>query len=369
MEMITSVSGLEQASQEWQDSPVLALDTEFFWERTFYPILGVVQVATGKDRCWLVDAVQMRDLSALGPVLAAQGVTKILHDAVQDLGILKRAAGTAPCAIFDTRLAAGFAGLSSTCSLQSLLLDVLGIELAKVETRSDWLRRPLRPAQLRYAAEDVVHLPELRERLLARCESDRVRGWLLAEQTRLDDPANYDDREPREMYRRVKGHARLSARQLAVLREVAAWREQEARRRDWPRGHVLDDDVLIALACHAPPNRNALGSIAGWPERLPTDVADAVLAAVACGADLPADACPAPTKRMGPSAGRALKARTERLLDQVRRACAVFRIDPALVASRADIEICAQQEAQSATPDHPLARGWRKELLAEGSGV
>ena len=90
MEIITTVSDLEQASQEWLGSPVLALDTEFFWERTFYPILGVVQVATGADRCWLVDAVQVRDLSALGPVLAAQGVTKILHDAVQDLCLPER---------------------------------------------------------------------------------------------------------------------------------------------------------------------------------------------------------------------------------------------------------------------------------------
>jgi len=127
---------------------------------------------------------------------------------------------------------------------------------------------------------------------------------------------------------------------------------------------VLDDDVLIALACRAPANRNELGSIADWPERLPADVADAVLAAVACGAGLPAEACPAPAERMGPSAGRALRAGTERLLEQVRRACAEFRIDPALVASRADIESCVQREAQSATPDHPLARGWRRELLA-----
>jgi ribonuclease D len=363
MEVITNASDLERAANEWLAAPVVALDTEFFWERTFYPILGVVQVATGPDRCWLVDAVQVRDLGALGPVLAARSVTKILHDAVQDLGILRRATGTAAVAVFDTRLAAGFAGLSSTCSLQALLHDVLGVDLAKAETRSDWLRRPLSAAQLRYAADDVVHLPELRDRLLARCSSDRVRGWLSAELLRLDDPANYDDRDPREMFRRVKGTARLDARQLAVLREVADWREQEARQRDWPRGHVLADDVLVDLACRAPADRAALGRVPGLPERLPDDVVARILAAVACGSARPADQWPEPADQVGPAVRRGLKAGIESLSERVRQACAAVGIDPALVASRSDIERYVRLETQGSTASHPLAQGWRQELL------
>ena len=360
MKMITTAVALEQASQEWLQAPVLALDTEFFWETSFYPVLGVVQVAADEKRCWLVDAVQIRDLSALGPVLAAPHVTKILHDAVQDLGILKRATGVAPVSIFDTRLAAGFAGLSSTCSLQSLLRDVLGVDLAKAETRSNWLRRPLSPAQLRYAADDVIHLPDVRTRLLARCADDRVRTWLLEEQARLNDPANYDERNPREMFRRVKGYARLQARPLAILREVAEWRELEARQRDWPRGHVLADDVLLELSCRAPRDRMALNAIEGWSAKIPAELGEAVLTAVARGVSLPAADCPTPAERSGPSAGRTLKAKTDALLEQVRKACAPFQIDPALVASRADLERCVQ----AAKPDHALAKGWRAELMA-----
>lgn len=363
MEIVATVSDLEQASKAWLTTPVIALDTEFFWERTFYPILGIVQVATGTDRCWLVDAVQIRDLSAFGPVLAARGVTKILHDAVQDLNILKRATGVAPCAVFDTRLAAGFAGLSSTCSLQSLLRDVMNIELAKAETRSDWLRRPLSAAQLRYAADDVIHLPELRERLLARCADERVRGWLLTEQARLDNATNYDERDPREIYRRVKGQSRLNARQLAVLREVADWREHEARQRDWPRSHVLTDEILIDLANRAPTNRTALAGMTGWPERMPAEVADKILAAVVQGIGRTDDECPAPAENLGPKARRDLKLETDNQLERVRRACTEVKIDPALFASRADIERYVRQKAQNEIAPHPLAQGWRRELL------
>jgi ribonuclease D len=363
METITTTSGLEQAAKEWLDAPFIALDTEFFWERTFYPILGVVQVATGQNQCWLVDAVQIRDLAALGPVLAAPHVTKILHDAVQDLGILKRAAGVAPCTVFDTRLAAGFAGFLSTCSLQSLLREALGVELAKAETRSDWLRRPLSAAQMRYAADDVVHLPELRARLQALCLNDRVRGWMLSEQARLDDPANYEERDPREIFRRVKGQSRLSARQLAVLREVAAWREHEARERDWPRGHVLADDVLIGLVCQMPADRAAMARVAGWPARLPAELADAILAAVALGAGLPEDAWPEAAESAGPALRRDWKTGADRLLDHIRHACAEFKIDPALVASRADIERYVRQEALGTTTYLPMAQGWRREMI------
>ena len=145
MEMITSVSGLEQASQEWLGSPVLALDTEFFWERTFYPILGVVQVAAGVDRCWLVDAVQVRDLSALGPVLAAQGVTKILHDAVQDLGILDDRGLVSNFSFFisgEKKREIYLAGVMAlTVEQQAMIAERFKVSIVEVDTnlyRLDW---------------------------------------------------------------------------------------------------------------------------------------------------------------------------------------------------------------------------------------
>ena len=340
------------------------MDTEFFWERTFYPVLGLVQLAT-RDACWLIDAVRLPDLRALGPVLSAASVTKVLHDAQQDLGILARATGALPCSVFDTRLAAGFAGLASTTSLQALLRDVLGVELPKTETRSNWLRRPLRPEQLAYAADDVTHLLPLRDALLARCSSETVRGWLKEECARLDDPAGYRDRDPRLMYLRVKGGSRLEPRALAVLREVAAWREEEARRRDWPRAHVLPDDLLAALAQLAPADAQALGAIDGWPRNMPEAVVAAVLAAVARGRDLPDGERPRPPAEVSLAARRALKQQGDRLLAHLAAACAPHGIDPALAASRSEAEAYLQQLAQKEVADLPLTRGWRKTLIAD----
>ncbi|HRR34651.1 MAG TPA: HRDC domain-containing protein [Kiritimatiellia bacterium] len=360
-ELITTANDLAVLAARLLNAEAVAVDTEFFWERTYYPVLGLVQLATAEG-CWLVDAVAFHDLRTLGPVLAAPDVTKLLHDAPQDLAILARATGATPRTVFDTRVAAGFAGFSSTGALQALLRDALGVELAKAETRSDWLRRPLSAGQIRYAAEDVIHLIPLREALLARCSGDLPRTWLREELAGLDDAALYGDRDPRLMYQRVKGGSRLDARGLAVLREVAAWREEEARQRDWPRGHVLPDTVLVALAEAGPRDRAALAALPGFPRRMPDRAADALLAAVARGLALPAEACPQPMG-IGMVEKRALKGPSDRLLARIRAACEAYGIDPALVASRADVEsyLLAQQKGQVA--DHPLAQGWRAQLL------
>jgi len=362
-ELITTSEALERVAERLLKADAVAVDTEFFWERTFYPVLGLVQLAAG-DGCWLVDAVRIRDLRALGPVLAAPSVTKLLHDAPQDLGILARATGALPRSVFDTRLAAGFAGYPSTSSLQALLREALGIELAKSETRSDWLRRPLSANQLRYAADDVLHLIPLRDALLARCASETVRAWLREELAKLDDPAAYQDRDPRLMYLRVKGASRLDARHLAVLRELAAWREAEARQRDWPRGHVLPDDLLVAVAHAAPASSKKLEEVPDFPRAMPEEVAGRLLAAIVRGLAVPDAECPQPSP-LDIAAKRELKARSDRLLARIKAACAPHGIDPALVASRADADSYARQLAEGSAADHPLAAGWRKAFVAD----
>lgn len=364
--LITTVSDLETVSEDLLRADVVAVDTEFFWERTFYPILGLVQLAT-PDGCWLVDTVAIRDIRALAPLLDAPSVTKILHDAPQDLGILARATGATPRNIFDTRLAAGFAGLTSTISLQALLRETLGVEISKAETRSNWLKRPLSANQLRYAADDVTYLPEVRNILLARCADDTVRGWLAEDLAQLDTPSLYQDRDPRGMYLRVKGASRLNARQLALLREIADWREREARQRDWPRAHVLPDDLLLALALRAPSTAQALRAIPDMPRNIPDDIVADMLDAVARGLAVPDADCPVPSERDDLAAKRTLKPACDRLLAHLAAACAPRRIDPALAASRADAEAYLRLAAQGAADNHPLANGWRKTLQMEGT--
>ena len=362
-ELITTTERLDRLAAQLLHAEAVAVDTEFFWERTFYPILGLVQLANA-DGCWLIDTVNLRDIRALGPVLSSPAVTKVLHDAPQDLGILARATGAMPRTVFDTRLAAGFAGLASTCSLQVLIRETVNIELAKAETRSNWLRRPLSKSQLSYAAEDVLYLLKARETLLSRCPGETVRGWLTEDLARLDDPALYRDRDPRLMYLRVKGGSRLDARQFAVLRELAAWREDVARARDWPRGHVLPDDLLVTLAVRSPADRAAFSNVQGIPHSMPDSVVAEALAAVARGLAIPDAECPQPVADDFTSR-RTLKPQSDRLLAHIAAACAAHGIDPNLVASRAEADAFVRSHGTEIAADHPLASGWRKSLVAD----
>jgi ribonuclease D len=362
VKLIATEGELEALAAELLKGDAVAVDTEFFWERTFYPVLGLVQLATGDNRCWLVDAVKIPNLAALGPVMASPSIVKVLHDAPQDLAILARATGTQPSRIFDTRLAAGFANMDPTCSLQSLLREVLGVELCKAETRSDWLRRPLRTSQLQYAAADVLHLLPLRDALLERCAADEPRAWLREEMARVEGAVSCLERDPRSQYLRVKGAARLSARQMAIMREVAAWRELEARQRDWPRGHVLPDDLLISLACLAPADRAALARVSNFPRNMPESLLADLLAAVARGLSVPDAACPQPFRSDGPGRNPQ-KARVDALLAHIRSACAVHRIHASLVASRAEAESFVNRVDGDDAGSHSLAQGWRKRFI------
>ena len=243
--MIDSEQGLAERLGEARRLGHTAIDVEMVWERTFYPALGVIQLGFSRDACHLVDAVALEGrFEPLAELLSGPAV-KILHDALQDLTVLRMATGASPRSIFDTRIAAGFAGLAHTISLRDLLRELFGVELEKTETRTDWLRRPLSPTQTGYAEDDVRYLVEAREELLRRARAAGVEDWLQEEMAGLDDPALYEERDPREAFRRVKGYGKLDRRQLAVLRELAAWREEAARDLDRPRGQVASDKLLL----------------------------------------------------------------------------------------------------------------------------
>jgi ribonuclease D len=224
----------------------VALDTEFVFERTYRPRLGIVQIAVAGEIA-LIDAVRIPDLSALGPLLADPARRKLLHSGSGDLPILRRAGGVALRGLLDTQIAAAFAGLGPSLSYAALVKTLLGVELAKHETRTDWLRRPLSPDQLRYAAEDVEYLPavaadlEERLRVLGRLE------WALEDSATLAT-LDGDTPDPEVAWRRVKGMDRLPASVRAVARSLAAWREREADRLDLARPFLLRDETLLALA-------------------------------------------------------------------------------------------------------------------------
>jgi ribonuclease D len=246
--MITTQTDLQKLIERAQKTDAVALDTEFVWERTYYPRLGLIQLALSEEECFLIDPCALQDLSALGELLADPNVVKIFHDAPQDLAILSRATKSIPNNIFDTRLAAGFTGLPATLSLSKLIKILLDIDLLKTETRTNWLNRPLAAEQIEYALDDVRYLRAARILLLSSIIGPEIKSWLKEELDLLNDPATYLGYRDDERYLKIKDVGSLSSQGLTILRELAIWREEEARSLNRPRGHIVPDIVLVAIA-------------------------------------------------------------------------------------------------------------------------
>ena len=359
--MIDSPAALTSLVERARKNQAVALDTEFVWDRTYYPGLGVIQVGLSEKDSSLVDVLALDDLALLGRLIADPGVVKILHDAVQDLTILRLATGASPRNVFDTRCAAGLAGLSSTTSLLDLVGAVLGVDLAKTESRTNWLRRPLTERQVAYAVEDICYLHEVREELLDRIGKLGREEWLREELAAYDDPAQYEERDPWQQYQRVKGAGRASPRELAILRELAAWREEEARRCDRPRGRVIPDDILLRLARGKPRSLEALRPFKGLGRRYGATV----LELVERGMDVAGDECPQQPRRRRRLNAKAIEAQLEQVMHHMRKRSRTDVIDPPFVASRAEVKTLVCDGPDARPERHRLLRGWRREFIGE----
>jgi ribonuclease D len=359
--MIDTPQALEELVEQLADAPCVAVDTEFVWERTFYPRLGLIQCGSHDGTCFLIDTVALPDLTPLGKILENPDIEKILHDAPQDLMILRRATGAIPQAIFDTRLAAGFAGLSSEISLQNLLISLLEIELPKGHTRADWMARPLSAEQLDYAADDVRYLPRVAALIREKAREAGMESWLDEELALLNEPALTGERSPLESYRRIRGGGRLNPRSLAVLRELAAWREEEAQRRDLPRQHVVEDAELLSVAYVLPTLASDFEKCRDLKRQTEHRYSEALLAAVARGLALPESECPA--SAVAPDERKLGKERIAATIEGIRKSAEAKRVDARLVSTKNDV-LMLLHEGQNALPvNHRLLRGWRKELL------
>lgn len=256
---------LAAALARWHSAASVALDTEFIRETTFRAKLGLVQIAVANEIA-LIDAVRIPDLSPLAAVVRAPGTRKILHSCSEDLPGLRRATGVSLAPLFDTQIAAAFAGLGTGLSYRALVLALFDVNLDKGETRTDWLRRPLSPEQLRYAADDVDYLPEAAAELERRLVALGRLDWALEDSARLA-AADADGPAPEEAWRKVKGLDRYPAKVQAVARELAAWREREAARLDVARPFLLRDETLLALARRDGIAPQDVGKLPGYDAR------------------------------------------------------------------------------------------------------
>ncbi|MCP3959573.1 MAG: ribonuclease D [bacterium] len=260
-ELVTSPEELAAAGERWSRACVLAIDTEFVRERTFYPGLGLVQVADD-DATWLVDPIALRDLTPLQAVLADRDVLKVLHSCSEDLEVLYHLFGEFPRPLFDTQIAASIAGVGHSMGYAGLVRTLFEAEIPKGETRTNWLRRPLAESQLAYAALDVAYLLPAHELLSDRLLDLERMVWAQQAVEKLADARRFLP-APETAYRRIRQFPSLSLPELARLRALCAWREEEARRRDLPRSFVVKDRVLLQLTRRPARNREALARIQG----------------------------------------------------------------------------------------------------------
>src|SRR5512135_1352256 len=283
--LVTTQGQLDAAVFRLESAARLAVDTEFMRERTYYPQLCLVQVATDSD-CLLVDALAGFDLGPLHALLADRDKLKILHAARQDLEVLQLGGRPVPAPVFDTQVAAAMLGFPPQAGYAELVARQLGHSIDKAQTRTDWSRRPLTPAQLAYAADDVHHLLTLHIDLAAALEARGRRDWLDEDARALEDPALYRT-EPADAWRRLKGLGRLKPRAQAVARALAEWRERRAIDADKPRGWIMTDEALYALATLVPASAAELQSVPSLPPALARKHGEKLLALIATAAESP----------------------------------------------------------------------------------
>ncbi len=361
MQLITDTDALRGFCDAIADSPFIAVDTEFMRERTFWPKLCLVQVA-GPEAAAAVDPLADGiDLGPLLAVLTAPDVVKVFHAARQDLEIFYQLMGRLPAPVFDTQVAAMVCGFGDQVGYETLAAKLAKAKLDKASRFTDWSVRPLSQRQIEYALSDVTYLREIYRKLKRKLETSRRSDWLGEEMATLTDPAIYRT-EPMDAYRRLKTRA-VNGRFLAILREVAAWREREAQHRDAPRAWVLRDEAIMEIAHHEPTTMEALALTRGLGRKFAEGQSgQQVLAAVRRGLDLPEKDLPVAIARREPPRGAGPVADLLKVLLKLK--CEQEDVAQKLVASAEDLEaLAAFGEAAEVAALH----GWRRSLFGEAA--
>jgi ribonuclease D len=351
--IISDRARLEDFAAALVDSPGIALDTEFLRERTYRPQLCLLQLASnGQAQC--IDPLADLPLDVLRPALTSPATQKILHAARQDLEVLWPVFGQL-AGVYDTQIAAGLAGLPAQVGYSELVRRLLGIDLPKGQTRTDWSRRPLTDAQVQYAIDDVLHLPALRDLLDEQLDKLGRRGWLAEE---LSDLTRADRLfvDPDKAWEKLKWAGELDPDRLRLAQLLAAWRESRAIDRDRPRSWILDDSGLRGIVLRVPRKPADLATIADLTPGFIERSGDAVLGLVEDAAMPPE--LPPPSQRPRPDPE--LQARVKRLGGVVQDQARALALAPELLATRRDLESIARGK-----PASQVLTGWRGAVLGD----
>ncbi len=354
---VDTPEGLVDLAAQLAGSEWLALDTEFIREKTYWPRLCLIQVSNGEIAAG-VDVLALDDLKPLLDVLYDGHIIKVFHAARQDLEIFLHDWGHIPLPLFDTQPAAALLGHGDQIGYAKLVKAVLGVNLPKDQSRTDWSLRPLDQAQLRYALDDVIYLGQLYTEMRGSLsERDRLQ-WLAADFADLADPATYLP-DPMLTWKKVKGRQPLRGAQLAVLQQLAAWREQRARELDRPRKWILKDEVLTDLARRTPKDMTSLGKVRGLEPGIIRNQGEALLALIAAGRATPKAQWPS-DRRPGAPLSHQQEALVDLLSAALRLIAAEHQLSPTAIANRKDLDKLVRGEQ-----DIELLHGWRRTVAGE----
>jgi ribonuclease D len=358
MRIITTTDELAGFSRELRARPFAAVDTEFMRERTYFPVLCLIQAAAEGAEAVIDPMADGVDLSPFLEFLADPGVVKVFHAARQDVEIFHLKMGATPAPLFDSQIAAMACGFGDQIGYEPLMRGLLGARIDKGSRFTDWSRRPLSSAQLNYALSDVTHLRDAYPLLIEKLKEDGRAEWIEEEMAALADPALYRA-DPEKAFERLRLRG-VRPNEIGTIVKLAEWREREAQARDIPRGRVLKDEAIFELARLKPKTTEELARARSVPEGYERSRAGAaILEAIREGAgmkraDLPRIEEDAPRAGAPPDVVDLLRV-------LLKRQCELYHVAPRLVASGADIEAIAVNDGA----DVPALSGWRRRIFGE----
>lgn len=359
MDLVDTTKALEALCERLASQPFITVDTEFMRESTYYSKLCLIQIASEKEAAIVDPLAAGIDLSAFFALMKNENVLKVFHAARQDVEIIWVMGGCIPMPMFDTQVAAMVCGYGDSVSYEQLANDFAKARIDKSSRFTDWARRPLSPQQLQYALSDVTHLIPVFKALAEKLEESGRAEWLDEEMDILMSPQTYA-LHPKNAWLRLKGRVR-KPREIAILMEVAAWREKEAQTRDVPRSRVLKDDALVDLAVRAPRSQEAMAELRSLPNGFERSKAGQdLLACVLRGLESDPKTVPQlekPRPRNGNGAGA-----TVELLKVLLRAVAEAEgVAPKIIATVDELDAIAEDDAA----DTPALKGWRRQVFGE----
>ncbi|KAB0680697.1 ribonuclease D [Aureimonas leprariae] len=359
MTPITTTAELAAACRTLAEAPFVTVDTEFIRETTFWPELCLVQMASD-DLAVLVDPMaEGIDLAPFFALMRDEKVVKVFHAARQDIEIIYKLSGSVPAPLFDSQVAAMVCGFGESVAYDQLVARTTDGRIDKTSRFTDWRRRPLSDQQLSYALADVTYLRDVYRVLKGRIEAEGRERWLDEEMAILASPDVYDV-HPDDAWKRLKMRARKPI-ELAVLKEVAAWREREARSRNVPRGRIIKDDALYEIAQQQPRDEAAMARLRALPKGFERSSAGAqLLAAVARAFAIPKSELP-PIPRQ-PNYPEGTAAAVEFLKVLLKIVVDEEGVAAKLITSTDDLEKLA---AEGAKADVPAMQGWRRKLFGD----